>query len=115
MNNCHIIFVPGKNPKPPVEQHKNLLWRVLLEGVKRAAPEAVEKLGEFKNNFDVAAWNTLYYKETKDISRDLPWIDALVNQHAPTEKDINEANSTHYYLLKILYNIVDYLPFLLHI
>lgn len=113
MNNCHIIFVPGKNPKPPVEQHKNLLWRVLVEGVKRAAPDLVTSLDHFKNNFDVAAWNTLYYGETKDINRDLPWIDALQNQHAPTEKDIKEANSTHYYILRFLYSIVDYLPFLL--
>jgi len=115
MSHCHIIFVPGKNPKPPVEQHKNLLWRVLVEGVKRASPDLVTSLEQFKNNFDVASWNYLYYKETKDINRDLPWIDALQNQHAPTEKDIEEANSTHYHLLRILYSIVDYLPFLLHL
>lgn len=115
MNNCHIIFVPGKNPKPPEEQHKNLLWRVLLEGVKRAAPDAIHHFVHYKSHFNLAAWNTLYYKETKDINRDLPWIDALQNQHAPTEKDIKEANSTHYHFLRILYSIVDYLPFLMQI
>jgi hypothetical protein len=114
MKKCHIIFVPGKNPKPPAEQHKELLWRVLVEGVKRAAPDADHNVEHFKNNFVVAAWNYLYYKESKDINRDLPWIDALLNQHGPTEKDIEEADSTHYHFLRFVYSIVDYLPFLLH-
>ncbi|MCW8900742.1 MAG: GPI inositol-deacylase [Gammaproteobacteria bacterium] len=115
MNHRHIIFVPGKNPKPAVEQHVDILWRVLVEGVKRAAPDVVNDLSQYKNKFEVTAWNYLYYHETKDINRDLPWIDALQNQHAPTEKDIEEANSTHYKLLRILYGIVDYVPFLLRI
>ena len=113
MTGCHIIFVPGKNPKPPAEQHKHILWRVLLEGVKRAAPEKLHHLARQREHFDVAAWNDLYYKERKDINRDLPWIDALQNQHGPTEKDIREANSTNYRLLWLLYTIVDYLPFIL--
>ena len=44
MNQRHIIFVPGKNPKPPAEQHKNVLWRILVEGVKRAAPDVTNDL-----------------------------------------------------------------------
>jgi len=32
----HIIFVPGKNPKPEAAQHRELLWRTLIEGVRRA-------------------------------------------------------------------------------
>ena len=115
MKQRHIIFVPGKNPKPPEEQHKNLLWRVLVEGVKRASPEIVNDLRKHKDNFEITAWNYLFYLETKDINRDLPWIDALQNQHGPTEKDIQEANTTHYKILRIVYSVIDYLPFLLRI
>ena len=115
MNQPHIIFVPGKNPKPPAEQHRNILWRILLEGVKRAAPDVVNNLSEHQSCFELSAWNHTYYHRTKDINRDLPWIDALQNKHGPSEKDIQEANTTHYKLLRILYSIIDYAPFLLRL
>lgn len=111
----HIIFVPGKNPKPEAEQHRNLLWRTLLEGVKRALPDAYSDLNKHKESFHLTAWNYSYYHIYKDASRDLAWIDVLLNKHGPTENDINEANTTHYKLTRLLYQIVDYLPFLLKI
>lgn len=111
----HIIFVPGKNPKPEAEQHRELLWRTLVEGVKRAAPEMYTQLSEHEEQFQLAAWNYFYYHTTKDINRDLPWIDALINQHAPTEKDIKEAQTTHYKLTRLLYQLVDLFPVLLNL
>lgn len=115
MTQRHIIFIPGKNPKPEPEQHRDMLWRILLEGVKRAAPDVVDDLSHHKERFMLTAWNSLYYHEIKDGGLDLPWIDALQNQHSPTEKDIQEANTTHYQLLRMLYILVDYAPFLLKI
>lgn len=115
MTKRHIIFVPGKNPKPEAEQHRDLLWRTLLEGVKRAAPGLENELAKHKNGFHLTAWNYFYYHEYKDGSRDLPWIDALINKHGPSEKDIKEANTTNYYMTRLLYTVVDYLPFLLKI
>ena len=77
MNKRNIIFIPGKNPKPPADQHRELLWRTLLEGIRRAEPELFDELHLQADNFKLIAWNYLYYKQNKDISRDLPWIDAL--------------------------------------
>jgi uncharacterized protein YbaR (Trm112 family) len=114
MNHRHIVFVPGKNPKPPAEQHQSLLWRTLLEGVRRAEPDTANKLGRQMQNFKLIAWNYLYYHKTKDISRDLPWIDALINQHGPTEQDIQEARAWHRKLDRLVYNIIDHVPVLLH-
>lgn len=113
MNHRHIIFVPGKNPKPPADQHQELLWRTLLEGVRRADPTTANELSQHLTDLKLIAWNYLYYKETKDINRDLPWIDALLNQHGPTEQDIREADTCHSSLDRKLYTIVDKLPFLL--
>ena len=113
MQQRHIIFVPGKNPKPEPSQHHALLWRTLVEGVHRAEPQVADNLNQHIDNFKLIAWNYLYYHRRKDINRDLPWIDALINQHAPTEQDIRDANSTHLKLDRFLYNVVDYLPFLL--
>jgi len=113
MQQRHIIFVPGKNPKPEPNQHHALLWRTLLEGVHRAEPQVGDNLSQHIENFKLIAWNYIYYHRRKDINRDLPWIDALINQHAPSEQDIQDAKSTYRKLNRFLYNVVDYLPFLL--
>ena len=113
MTQPHIIFVPGKNPKPSPEQHHALLWRVLLEGVHRAEPQVADSLSQHIDNFKLIAWNYLYYHTYKDINRDLPWIDALLNQHCPSEQDIKDATATHKKLIRFLYSIGDHFPFLI--
>ncbi len=99
------------NPKPPADQHQDLLWRTLLEGVHRAEPSS--ELSQYREDFKLIAWNFLYYHKSKDISRDLPWIDALINQHGPTEQDVREARAWHRNLDRMLYTIVDTFPFLI--
>ena len=113
MNHRHIIFVPGKNPKPPADQHRALLWRTMVEGVSRAEPNVVDEFSQHADDFTLIAWNYLYYHTTKDINRDLPWIDALMNQHGPTEQDVLESESWHRKVDSLLFSIVDHLPFLL--
>ncbi|SFE37362.1 hypothetical protein [Nitrosomonas sp. Nm166] len=115
MNQRQIIFIPGKNPKPPTDQHHKLLWRILLEGVRRAEPEIASNLSQYADNFKLIAWNYLYYHKNKDISSELAWIDALINQHGPTEQDIREANAQHRRLDRFLYYLVDHLNFLLRL
>ncbi len=113
MSQKHIIFVPGKNPKPAPEQHKALLWRTLLEGVHRADPDIDQTLSENRNNFYLADWNYLYYHQYKDSSEDLPWIDALINTHGPSKQDIQEANSFHVKFDRMLFSIADFFPFII--
>ena len=115
MTQRHILFVPGKNPKPPAAQHKSLLWRTLIEGVRRVDSEIANNLSQHPDNFKLIAWNYLYYKTVKDINRDLPWIDALINKHGPSELDIKEAKSSHKIIHQIIYNIFDHFPFLLNL
>lgn len=110
MNKRRIIFVPGKNPKPPADQHRVLLWRTLLEGVRRAEPECFEDMLRYEDIFILIAWTYLYYKETKDVSRDLPWIDALMNTHAASKEDVQEANSWNRKLNSLLITMADILP-----
>jgi len=115
MNQRRIIFVPGKNPKPPADQHQRLLWRTLVEGVRRAEPDVASDFGQHAKDFTLAAWNYLYYHKSKDISRDLPWIEVLINQHETSEQDIREASAWHRKLDRLLYNVIDYFPFLLQL
>jgi len=110
----HIIFVPGKNPKPPAQPHQHLLWRTLVEGVRRAEPELVNKFSQHESNFSIIPWNQIFYKEVKDISIDLPWIDTLINTHGPSEEDIREAHQWHKKLSRTLYMLTDYVPYLIN-
>ena len=116
MTTKQIIFVPGKNPKPEAEPHRELLWRALQEGVRRADGPAAVAFDADYGQFHLAAWNTLYYSETKDITVDIPWVDALVNKHGPTEQDIEEAASWNakvgYFLLALADDIPALIPFL---
>jgi len=113
MNKHHIIFVPGKNPKPPADQHRELLWRTLLEGVRRAEPEYFKELLQHSNSFRLVAWTFLYYQQSKDVSRDLPWIDALINTHTASTQDIHEANAWHRKLNKLFISLADIFPFII--
>lgn len=113
MRHENLIFIPGKNPKPPPKQHREMLWRSLVEGVRRANPKLAIELDSDSTCFKLIAWNRLYYDTEKDGSRDLPWIDALINRHGPSEQDIREAHAWHRRLDRTLYAIADHYPFLI--
>ncbi len=108
-----IVFIPGKNPKPPPGQHHDMLWRALLEGVRRAQPERAAVLEKDAGIFRLIAWNRLYYGTEKDGHRDLPWIDALINRHGPSEQDIRDAHAWHRKLDRTLYAVADHCSILI--
>jgi len=113
LNNAYIIFVPGINPKPPPDQHRQLLWRTMLEGIRRSEPQLVSEISAHPDCFRLVAWNYLYYGQTKDISRDLPWIDALINKHGPTAQDIHDTKTWQRRLAKFLFSAGDRFPFII--
>jgi len=113
MNKRRIIFVPGKNPKPPAEQHQELLWRTLLEGIRRADPDCYQDILKHKSQFQLSAWNYLYYKKNKDISRDLPWIDSLINTHTASDMDIQAAHNWYRKLNGLFVLLADKFPFII--
>lgn len=112
MSNKTIFFIPGKNPKPPADAHQELLWRTLIEGIRRVGPE-LAGIMERELDFRLIAWNALYYDIEKDPARDLLWIDKLINTHGPSDEDIKQANSWHKKLIRLSYSIADLLPQLL--
>src|SRR3990172_1338892 len=108
-----IIFVPGKNPKPEAPLHSALLWRSLVEGVRRADSDVAETLQASSPQFHLVSWNYLYYREYKDSTSDIPWIDALINKHGPTEQDIQDARSWNIWLSRLLLTLADHIPLLI--
>lgn len=115
MTTRHIIYIPGKNPKPQAPQHRELLWRTLVEGVRRADSVTADALRACYSRFHLISWNYLYYHQYKDITMDIPWIDALINKHGPTEQDIQDANSWNIWLERLMLTLGDHLPFLIRL
>lgn len=113
MTNKHIIYIPGKNPKPQPEQHKELLWKTMIEGIRRADENIAKVLQGQIGQFHLISWNYLFYNTYKDITPDIPWIDTLINKHGPSEDDIHEANSWRARLGRILFTLADHMHFLI--
>ncbi len=115
MTTKQIIYVPGKNPKPEAAQHRELLWRTLVEGVRRADSAVADTLQACYPQFHLVSWNYLYYHQYKDITRDIPWVDALINKHGPTRQDMRDANSWNIWLSRLLLTLADHIPLLIRL
>jgi hypothetical protein len=113
MTTKQIVYVPGKNPKPEVAQHRELLWRTLVEGVRRADRTVAGTLQTCIPQFHLVGWNYIYYHRYKDITKDIPWIDALINKHGPTEQDMRDAHSWNIWLSRFVLTLADHIPLLL--
>ncbi len=110
-----IIFIPGKNPKPPPDAHRAQLWRCLLEGVRRASPEMHADLVQHADDFMTAAWNKEYYGMETSVAEELPWIDALLHQHGATAGDMEEARLWRKRMTAFTYSVADYFPRLISV
>lgn len=108
-----IIFVPGKNPKPPPEQHRAQLWRCLLEGVRRARPEIAADMEVHGEAFTLVDWNFSYYGCQRSMETDLPWIDAVIRQTAASREDRREARAWSRRAVRLSYLIADEWPALI--
>ena len=115
MTTKQIIYVPGKNPKPEPALHRELLWRTLVEGVRRADSAVAGTLQASYAQFHLVSWNYLYYHVYKNNTKDIPWIDALINKHGPTQQDIREAHSWNIWLSHLLLTLGDHIPLLIRL
>ena len=108
-----ILFIPGKNPKPPAEEHRQQLLRCLRRGVERADPAVAQEIEADSGSFQLIGWNPLYYQSYKPLDEDLPWIDALLKQDGPTHEDVREALSFRCRTAWVLYTLADVFNFLI--
>lgn len=100
---------------PPADLHRDLLWRTMLEGVRRAEPDVAIDIEKNKSRFHIVAWNYSYYQHSHDHTQDLPWIDAVLNQHGPTQQDIRDASSWRVNWGRFLYSVADHFPWLIRV
>jgi pimeloyl-ACP methyl ester carboxylesterase len=110
-----ILFVPGKNPKPPEDAHRHQLLRCLVHGVERADPKSAEAIRAQPEHFQLIGWNALYYGNYKLVDEDRPWIEALLTMTGPTPEDVREALSWRRKRARLLYTLADWFPFLIEL
>jgi len=110
-----LIFVPGKNPKPPAAAHREQLWRCVLRGVEQVAPDTARTMAQQPGCFSLISWNSLYYNHCKTIEGDIPWIDRVIQAPGPTERDRKEVRHWRIRLAWLLYSVIARYPFLINL
>ncbi|KAG1651203.1 hypothetical protein GQR58_027344 [Nymphon striatum] len=115
MSKRHIVFVPGKNPKPPADLHQNLLWQTLVEGVRRVEPDVAENLASHDEYFRFINWNYSYYQSRENIEAHRPWVDKMLAKGGPSDEDIELATAWRHRLDMFMYNTVDNSPVLMRL
>ncbi len=109
----HILFVPGKNPKPPADHHRVLLRRCLLRGVEQYDAAIASEIAGSNDIFQLVPWNGVYYGDVKQIDDDLPWIEELLKKTGPSPEDIRAVRSWRNKTAWLIYTLADLFPFLI--
>ena len=107
-----IIYVPGKNPKPPARQHRHQLFRCLLQGIQRIDPDTAADI-EAADCFSLVAWNQHFYNTSINLDSLLPWINQLLEQDNYPVSDISVARRTRYRLARFFYRLGDMLHWII--
>lgn len=108
-----ILFVHGRKPKPPPDVFRPPLWRCLLEGVRRADPQAHAALRERPDCFRLVSWYDIFYDTDRDIGQDLDGIERVIRLQQAAPEDVAAARSWHRHLRRVLYGLSDRFPWLM--
>jgi hypothetical protein len=112
LTHARIIFIPGLNPKPPADIYRQHLLRVLLASLRATRPRAADLLAEHPETFAPVAWNYLFYGAHRDVTVDLPGIERLLAQTAPSVDDLGKLHSWRRRLLRTTHLVGDAWPLL---
>ncbi len=85
-----ILYVPGLRAKPPPAAHQEILWRCLVEGIRRADPEAAAGVSAAPDCLRLALWGHLFYEKYRDVRVDEAGIAALLEEANPGNDSIRE-------------------------
>jgi hypothetical protein len=107
-----LIYVPGLRAKPPPEVHRALLWKCLLEGVRRADGAAAESLARAPEVLRLAAWGHLFYPEYRDPRLDEASIAELLARPSPSRSSVREVLSLRHRLRFLAHRVADRVPIL---
>ena len=106
-----VIYIPGLKPKPEPESHKAALLRCLESAVDRIDPEVANGLAA-PGGFELVSWTYEFYGEHRDIEQDLGDIASVIGKTKASDRDIVVATSMRRRFAIRLFNLADYLPFI---
>jgi hypothetical protein len=112
LTHSRIIYVTGMKPKPPPDQHRRALVRVLSAGIARRRPDLAGWLQREPGRFVLVPWTTVLYPHHRDIRLDLPGIEQLLREPDPAAADVREINSPRRWLARQWHLIGDSSPLL---
>jgi hypothetical protein len=104
------LYVPGIRAKPLPESHRAALWRCVLEGVRRADPEAAASLAADPDCLRLALWGHLLYPEYRDFSLDAAAIEALLANENPGRDSVREVFGIRRRAAVMAYRVADRFP-----
>lgn len=106
----HVVFIPGKNPKPVPATHREVLWRCIVAGARGASDASAADLQRLAARFHIAAWNRMYYGADADIQGDLPWVAHMLAN--PDRDPVARLGPWHIRWTRFIYTLGDLFPFL---
>lgn len=109
-----ILYVPGIRAKPPPDVHRALVWRCLLEGVRRADAELAAGLAATPDCLRLILWGHEFYTEYRDIRPDEPGIAALLAEPDPGRDSIREVHGLKRRGTYLAHRVGDRFPGLIH-
>jgi hypothetical protein len=109
----HVVFVPGKNPKPAPDLHREVLWRCITAGARGMEAASSPDMAALESRFHIAGWNRTYYGADADITTDLPWVARmLVTADAKAAPALDPWQVRK---LRFAYTLGDLFPFLIRL
>lgn len=106
----HVVFVPGKNPKPRPTLHREFIWRCITAGERGLAEQVSADMTPLQGRFHFAAWNHTYYGMDADIATDMPWVARmLVTPNAESAAPLSDWQIRK---TRFIYTLGDMLPLL---
>jgi len=113
MTNKQIIYIPGRNPKPEIHIYRQVILKILVEGVRRVDADVAKALQDNPEQFHLVGWNWNYYHDIKDIGQDIPWVEKLINTYGPSKGDVRNIHSIRAWLKRFLMVTADMMPLLI--
>jgi len=105
-----ILYVPGIRAKPPPDIHRALVWRCLLEGIRRADEEVAAGVAATPDCLRLILWGHEFYARYRDIQPDEPGIAALIAEAQPGRDSIREVYGLRRRAVYLAHRIADRFP-----
>ncbi len=109
-----ILYVPGIRAKPPPDLHRELVWRCLLEGIRRADGHVAEALAAVPDCLRLILWGHEFYDQYRDVRPDEPGIAALLAEPQPDRDSIREVYGLRRRARYLAHGFADRFPHLIH-